>query len=219
MKKVKFLVSCGFLILAGCGSSGGSDKASSTLKEEVEVTSNELISAYENNKLAAQQQFGEKIINLVGFYSSADSHITDTTTIEVSPLGDGPTVNFYSSVSAELNNDVIDAASKLNKGDLIQIKCSQWVDNRATFIPSLSSCGELKVLSKDGPDALLKYMKILNSHLKKGKGDAAPEDQPNSPENNIKEKDGDQIQKPDEQVDGNKKSDDGFDTLEKKSEN
>lgn len=152
---------CGIAYMTLFGCSSVKEAIPNTIP--VTVSANKLVSTFQNNKLAAQQEYGDKKITLIGFFSSADKHYDDKTSIDIAPyeIG-GQGMVSMNAVSAELDDDALPDAQKLDKGTLMQITCTRWTDSKMTFdTPHLGSCGDIKVLASNELEAISKYGEVL----------------------------------------------------------
>ena len=83
----------------------------------IPVTATELYNAYDNNEVAADKQFKNKLLQISGTIESIDSGISDQAVLE---LGTG---EMFMSVSAEGDDNFTDIASTLSKGQQVTLLC------------------------------------------------------------------------------------------------
>lgn len=83
----------------------------------VPVTSQQLFDAYDNNEMAADKQYKDKLLLIEGTVASIDSGFTDNAQVQLA------TSNDFMSVTATGDEAFDNAAASLSKGQTISVLC------------------------------------------------------------------------------------------------
>lgn len=107
-------------IALGGGNSGGdsSSSDSSTTQSATEVTATDLLTAYDDNTVAADQQYKDKLLKISGKVSDVGTDVADRTYIT---LQDERNEYAIISVQCYFGDDQKDAIAALKKGDAVVI--------------------------------------------------------------------------------------------------
>lgn len=119
-------------LLAACGdaSGGASDSAEAATVDALEVTAQDLFSAYEANEVAAQQTYGGKPLKVSGTVQGVTLDFMDNAVIQLA------TSNEFLPVQATLDDP--DAAASIAKGTPVAVLCEELTE--VIGAPQLSGC-------------------------------------------------------------------------------
>lgn len=131
MRKV-MIVTAATALLAGCGdaSGGAGASAEAATADALEVTAQDLFSAYEANEVAAQQTYGGKPLKVSGTVQGVTLDFLDNAVIQLA------TSNEFLPVQATLDDP--DAAASIAKGAPVAVLCEELTE--VIGAPQLAGC-------------------------------------------------------------------------------
>ncbi|WP_408585951.1 OB-fold protein [Novosphingobium sp.] len=116
----------------GAGGAAGEAGAAVASAPPVSVTSAELARAYDENEVAAQQKYQDKVLLVSGRVESIELDLTNDPVIHLDGL------NEYQPVSVHLEKDASAQASALKKGQHLGVQCVKV--GEVMGYPQLSDC-------------------------------------------------------------------------------
>jgi tRNA_anti-like len=108
------------------------DEANAKRNSAVKVSANELFNAYERNEMAAQQQFGGKLLEVSGTVDGVNLDIGDEPVVQLR------TSNQFMPVSVHLTDATQNAAAGFSKGQKITVLCEEVTE--VISMPQLKEC-------------------------------------------------------------------------------
>lgn len=108
------------------------EKAKARREEAVKVTAGQLFQAYENNEAAAQQTYGNKLLEVSGRIDGVELDFSDTPIVQLR------TSNQFMSASVYLKDAHQSAATAYSKGDNVKFLCEEVTE--VMSIPQLKEC-------------------------------------------------------------------------------
>lgn len=96
------------------------------------VTAQELFAAYDENEVAAQQSYGDKVLLVSGTVSAVTLDFSDDPVVQLE------TSNQFSSVQASFDESFSTRAAALRKGQKVTVRCEKVTEVVGT--PMLSGC-------------------------------------------------------------------------------
>jgi hypothetical protein len=127
----KFAVLSAVIVLAACGEVSETETAAPA-GPPVEVSSTELAKAYEENEVAAQGQYGGKVLKVSGRVVSIELDMMDEPVVAL------PGANEFSNVQASFGEDATAITSSLKKGQEITVTCNKVSEVMGS--PILTEC-------------------------------------------------------------------------------
>jgi hypothetical protein len=106
------------IVLAGCGEIAETE-TEAPAGPPVEISSKELAKAYEDNEVAAQGQYGGKVLKVSGRVVSIELDMMDEPVVAL------PGANEFSNVQASFGDDAKAITSSLKKGQEITVTCNK----------------------------------------------------------------------------------------------